>query len=107
MQHCLNRSPPKPDDLPIVTAILAHVDLLEARWDRVEELCHCVPQTLVHGDFTKSNVRVRSSPSGINLMVFDWGMAGYGFPGIDLAEPSDRGATRDRIETELLAYWNV
>ena len=55
----------------------------------------------------KDNVRVRSSTCGVSFMVFDWGMAGYGIPAIDIAETSGRGVIRGRIETELIDYWSA
>ena len=107
IERWLDDSPTTSDDLRVVIGILSYCHLLESRWGRVEELCQLVPQTLVHGDFTKGNVRVRSTPYRTDFVVFDWGMAGYGFPGIDLAEPSGKGTTRDRIETDLMKYWSI
>jgi Ser/Thr protein kinase RdoA (MazF antagonist) len=93
--------------LRILEAILSQVNLLVSRWNRVEEVCHSFPRTLVHGDLTRDHVRVRSSARGSDFVVFDWGKAGYGIPAIDIAEKSTRGVTRDRVETDLSAYWSV
>ena len=94
-------------NLRILEAILAEVNLLVYRWNRVEELCNRFPRTLVHGDLTKDHVRVRSSAWGSNFVVFDWGKAGYGIPGIDIAATSGGSITRDRVETDLADYWSV
>ena len=94
-------------DLRVLEAILAQVDLLVSRWNRLEELCDRFPRTLVHGDFTRDHVRVRSSARGSDFVVFDWGKAGYGIPGIDIAETSGGSVTRDRVETVLADYWSV
>jgi hypothetical protein len=94
-------------DFLILKSILSLVDLLIFRWHRVEKLCGRFPQTLVHGDLTKDHVRVRSDARGSNFVVFDWGKAGNGIPGIDIAEMSGEGATRDRVETDLSVYWSV
>jgi Ser/Thr protein kinase RdoA (MazF antagonist) len=94
-------------ELRILETILSQVNLLESQWNRVEELCNRFPRTLVHGDLTKDHVRVRSSARGSDFVVFDWGKAGYGIPGIDIAETSCEGVTRDRVETDLADYWSV
>jgi len=99
-------------DLRILAAILRQCDFLESRWDLVQELCQHFPQTLVHCDFGGQNLRVRSSANGIDLMVFDWEMAGQGIPAPDLAELSGRGVPRQRVnsdlsDTELLDYWSI
>jgi hypothetical protein len=94
-------------DLQVLQAILLQSNFLESRWNRVEELSHRFPRTLVHGDFTKDHLRVRASTRGVNLVVFDWESAGHGIPAFDIAEPSGRGDTRPRVETELVDYWSV
>jgi hypothetical protein len=55
---------------------------------------------------------VRSGTAGINLVAFDWEMAGYGMPAPDIAESSGRGVPRRRIrddlpDSELVGYWEV
>ena len=94
-------------DSRVLEGILLQCHFLEARWNCIEELCHRFPLTLVHGDFMKDNVRVRSSTCGVSFVAFDWGMAGYGIPAIDIAETSGRGVIRARIETELIDYWSA
>jgi Ser/Thr protein kinase RdoA (MazF antagonist) len=93
--------------LRIFEAILSQVDRLVSQWNHVEELCNRFPRTLVHGDLTKDHVRVRSSTRGSDFVVFDWGKAGYGIPGIDIAETSGGSVIRDRVETVLADYWSV
>jgi Phosphotransferase enzyme family len=98
-------------DLEVLDSILLQGRLLESRWMRVVELCRRYPRTLVHCDFAHKNLRVRSNPSGINLVAFDWEMAGYGIPAPDVAEWSGRGVPR-RItgslpDSELVDYWEV
>jgi Ser/Thr protein kinase RdoA (MazF antagonist) len=97
----------KAQDLELLEAIILQFNLLESRWNRIDELCHRFPRTLVHGDLTKDHVRVRSSACGCNLVVFDWGKAGYGIPALDIAGASGRGDNRSRVETELVDYWSV
>src|SRR5260370_9517518 len=97
-------------DFEVLESILRQGDLLESEWIRVVELCRRYPRTLVHCDFACKNLRVRSSTSGINLVAFDWEMAGYGIPAPDIAELSGRGVPRSRIrddfpDSELVSYW--
>jgi aminoglycoside phosphotransferase (APT) family kinase protein len=99
-------------DVRVLAAILRQCDFLESRWDLVQELGQRFPQTLVHCDFGRQNLRVRSSANGIDLMVFDWEMAGQGIPAPDLAELSGRGVPRQRVssdpsDTELVDYWSI
>jgi hypothetical protein len=107
IQSGLDNSSLEPRHSRVLEAILSQGHLLESQWGRVNELCDRFPRTLVHGDFMKSNVRVRSSTCGVNVVGFDWERAGYGIPAFDIAETSGRGVTRDRIETDLLDYWFV
>jgi len=58
----------------------------ETLWSEIEEICGVMPRTLVHGDFVAKNVRVRNGRGGLSLLVFDWGYAGWGVPGTDLAQ---------------------
>lgn len=43
-----------------------------------------MPRTLVHGDFKSKNVRVRADTYDEHLIAFDWELAGYGPPAVDL-----------------------
>jgi hypothetical protein len=99
-------------DLHVLEAILLQFRLLESRWGLIEELSRPFPKTLVHCDFVKKNIRVRSSASGISILAFDWEMAGYGVPAPDIAESSGRGAPRQHLngelrDTTLVDYWSV
>jgi len=98
-------------DREVLDSILSLGRFLESRWMRVVELCRRYPRTLVHCDFVRKNLRVRSATSGVNLVVFDWEMAGYGIPAPDIAEASGRGVPR-RItgslpDLDLVDYWEV
>ena len=65
-------------------AILTSFDVIEGRWEECAAICDEVPRTLVHGDFTKRNLRVRPRSEATELLVLDWEHAGFGFPGADL-----------------------
>jgi len=112
IQRDLGNSALSPRDLQVIGAILLQADFLESRWSWVEELDHRFPRTLVHCDFANYNLRVRRGQSGINLVAFDWEMAGRGVPAPDIAELSGRGVPRRRItgdfgDSELVAYWSI
>jgi hypothetical protein len=83
--ECLSNSTLPAADFMLLEAIVKHCNLLESRWNQLEEFCEEIPLTIVHGDFVGKNLRVRSGPNGDELMVFDWGTAGYGVPASDLA----------------------
>jgi len=112
IQRDLGNSALSPPDLQVIGEILSQGHFLESRWDRIEELYHRFPQTLVHCDFAEYNLRVRVSTRGINLLAFDWEMAGHGVPAPDIAELSGRGVPRRRLssdlpDSELIAYCSV
>src|SRR2546426_9543373 len=64
------------DDVLFIEGIQARLDDLAAHWNRVEEICDGVPQTLVHGDFNGKNLRIRSANGNTIVGVFDWADAG-------------------------------
>ena len=84
-----------PDDVELLTRLIATLDALEGGWDRLEHACSGVPRTLVHGDFQRKNAYVRSGAHGLELFAIDWEMAGWGVPAVDL--------TKIDLET----YWSV
>jgi hypothetical protein len=89
------------NDIKLLEAVISQNHLLESLWRRIEELCSRYPMTLVHCDFAYQNLRVRASTSGLDLVAFDWEMAGYGIPAPDIAEVSGRGVPRRRIRDDL------
>jgi aminoglycoside phosphotransferase (APT) family kinase protein len=69
--------------------ILRHMQLLleelASRWTDMEAVCAAMPRALVHGDFAERNVRIRHNGKlQSQLLAFDWEVAGWGFPGVDL-----------------------
>ena len=86
-------------DVRTMRAIIAHYDVLETCWSRLEEACEAAPRTVVHGDFVIKNVRVRSTASGLALLVFDWELSGWGTPAADLAQ-----LTGGMVNPDLAAY---
>jgi hypothetical protein len=74
------------DDLWTLETILRQFDLLESHWAHFGALCEGTPQTLVHGDFVAKNIRGRSSQTGMTILPFDWGEAGWGTPALDVMQ---------------------
>src|SRR5213075_1421504 len=92
-------NPVVPDeDLPALRAVAAWCDVIESTWGALEDLCACLPRTVVHGDFVIKNVRVRPTAESAALLVFDWEMAGWGVPATDLAQFTGRTVSPDLVE---------
>jgi aminoglycoside phosphotransferase (APT) family kinase protein len=77
-----------------LAGVVALLDLVDSRWDRVESCCDEMPRALVHGDFAGRNVRVRRNGGGTTLLAFDWEVAGWGLPAVDLSG------------VDLAGYWS-
>src|SRR5437773_5261934 len=88
-------------DVAVLQTVVTQFDMIEAHWAEVERFSDSLPPTLVHGDFVIRNLRVRPGANGLALLVYDWAMAGWGFPATDLAQ-LDRGARAD-----LDAYYSA
>jgi hypothetical protein len=57
---------------------------VEACWPEIENACAPMPRALVHCDFRERNVRIRYEGSEPRLLAFDWEVAGWGLPAVDL-----------------------
>jgi hypothetical protein len=73
------------DDLALLKTIVAHCNYLSGHWSQLASICEGMPQTLVHGDFIKKNVGVRTSQDGLIFLPFDWEKAGWGVPAEDIS----------------------
>ena len=73
----------------VLQDIKAQCDFLELRWDQVAYRCEEAPQTLVHGDLKPKNIRIQDTPKGVDLLAFDWELAGWGVPVTDLLRCPD------------------
>jgi hypothetical protein len=73
---------------------------VERGWGRIEEACDGAPRSLVHGDFARRNLRTIHRRSGSEPLVFDWGAAGYGLPGLDLLH-----VDLESYASEARQYW--
>jgi hypothetical protein len=90
------------DDIRVIRNIAFHCDFLEAHWDRIEQFCARMPQTLVHGDLSSWNARIRANHTGKKLLIMDWEAAGWGVPAADLAQFAGTALTPD-----IAAYWSI
>jgi ATP-binding cassette, subfamily B, bacterial len=89
------------EDVAFLDLVLARFDDLDEHWDRLEAVCAGLPQTLVHGDFSRKNLRVQAAEGAPRVVAFDWGDAGWGVPTTDLAQSSIAA------RPDLGAYWEV
>ena len=64
---------------------IRHLDHFETIWNELESSDQNMPRTLIHGDFAGRNARLRSNAGRLELVAFDWELAGRGTPAIDLA----------------------
>lgn len=84
LERVLNTMDIPANGKPVLRQLQARLDTIAARWIDVEALCRAMPWALVHGDFAERNVRVRHQETRPELLAFDWEVAGWGFPGVDL-----------------------
>jgi hypothetical protein len=66
--------------------IMANLDFLETHWQELAGSCNGLPNTFVHGDFGKQNIRFQKNHDADRLLVFDWEYVGWGTPVVDLAK---------------------
>jgi hypothetical protein len=90
------------DDRRMLSAIASHCEFLETQWGRVEQFCAAMPRTLVHGDLSPWNARIRVDRTGPSLLVMDWESAGWGVPAADLTQFAGNALSPD-----IAAYWSV
>src|SRR5213594_4391263 len=77
------------EDVAFLDVLVARFNELDEDWDRLARACTGLPPTLIHGDFNAKNLRVQTSPQGVQIGVFDWEDAGLAVPAIDLAQAVD------------------
>lgn len=75
----------RPGGNRVFGTVLGQCEQLMAHWEGLEAACAPAHDTLVHGDFIDNNVRIRSDPSGLVVLPFDWEKAGWGVPAEDLS----------------------
>ena len=88
-------------DRDLLREIVGLLDRVESRWAEFERALDGAPLTLVHGDFQPKNIRIGREAPTPSLFVFDWEMAGWGLPAVDLAPANGRDL---RIQVDLDSY---
>ena len=86
--------------LAVLEQIVILCSDLESRWERIEECCRGIPPTFVHGDFKAKNIRIRRNGDGIALLPFDWEIAGWGVPAVDLLKCPDLRLYRSELKEQ-------
>jgi ATP-binding cassette, subfamily B, bacterial len=98
---------PKGEELRVLAGLALRLETLESEWSDVTALCEGFPVTIVHGDLSRKNLRIRRGENGTELVAFDWEKAGWGVPAPDLARlrPSERrAAARYRDSGEFASF---
>ncbi len=73
-----------PEARPALDGLLRVLADVEASWPDIGNACAAMPRALVHCDFSERNVRIRDQGSEPRLLAFDWEVAGWGLPAVDL-----------------------
>jgi hypothetical protein len=97
----------KAHHLEVLESIASRCALIESRWDVVVELCERFPRTLVHGDLSPKNVRVRRSDAGSVFLPFDWESAGWGIPAADVSHLRIPPRDHLSLSPDLDTYWEL
>lgn len=72
------------DGAHLLRAATRRLDVIDAAWPQVVDGLDELPQSLVHGDFVRKNMRLRPGVDGPSIVAFDWEMGGWGVPLVDL-----------------------
>jgi len=83
------------DHLAFLNTIVSRCEYLSMHWSQLTCACQGMPETLVHGDFIKKNVGVRTGRDGIMFLPFDWEKAGWGIPAEDISR------------VDIPTYWKI
>jgi ATP-binding cassette subfamily B protein len=78
------------EEVRLLATLLVQLEVLDSRWDEVGAFCETLPRTFVHGDLSRSNLRVRAGAAGMDIVAFDWEKAGWGVPAPDVARLGPR-----------------
>jgi aminoglycoside phosphotransferase (APT) family kinase protein len=70
----------------LLDGMLRLLDEVARRWTEIEAFTDAMPRALVHGDFAERNVRIRRDADRERVLAFDWEVAGWGLPAVDLVD---------------------
>ena len=91
------------DEAEVLTTIAAQCSRVERRWPSIQAVCDETPAALVHGDFVSKNMRIRRTNGHVQLVAFDWELAGWGMPGVDLVQLDD--AALEHYAACIAPHW--
>lgn len=91
------------DDAASIEDLLSQSRFLAEQWLTVTDYCTALPQTVVHGDFSIQNLRVRRDGGAARLVAFDWEDSAWAAPAIDLLQ-YDRRWSSSGAGVDLNAY---
>jgi aminoglycoside phosphotransferase (APT) family kinase protein len=80
------------------------INRLDSRWDSICAVCANAPRTLVHGDLSGKNLRLRKTDAGPQIVALDWETAGWGPPAADL--PSLPTRAQRPLKPGKLPHWD-
>jgi hypothetical protein len=72
------------DERGMLQRLVSTCELIESNWGGVEAICDGLPRTLVHGDLSRKNLRLRHDRAGTAIVAFDWEWSGWGVPAADI-----------------------
>lgn len=72
------------DGAHLFRAAARRLDVIDNAWPGVVDGLDDLPNSLVHGDFVRKNMRLRQGVDGLSIVAFDWEMGGWGAPLVDL-----------------------
>ncbi|MBI3941070.1 MAG: aminoglycoside phosphotransferase family protein [Acidobacteria bacterium] len=93
------------EDRVTIRSILSQCDFLESHWGPMERFHESMPRTVVHGDLIQENVRIRTGQYGAAFLPFDWEIAGWGTPAVDLAQfENESMGSEIPVNADIAAY---
>jgi hypothetical protein len=89
------------EDREVQHRMLRLLDLVEDRWHELTPLCGPFPQTLVHGDLSAKNLRVRRDAGRLHFLALDWETAGWAIPAADLGTLNHDGSATAALNVDI------
>ncbi len=86
----------------ILKDIISKLDKIESEWKQIQSACSLLPLSLVHGDFSPQNFKIRTRNGSCSLFAYDWELGGWGESAIDFGSLSF-----DITNDELRVYWSM
>jgi aminoglycoside phosphotransferase (APT) family kinase protein len=100
----LARSKLATDEHQALLVLQRLIEKMESRWGSICAVCAIAPRTLVHGDFSRKNLRLRKTARSAEIVALDWETAGWGPPAGDLPHSPVRRSPADK--PNAASRWN-